>query len=105
MGYQKEYQEKLTTAEAVAGMVQSGEGIKLGYFTAKPVVLIQEVAKRHEELKDVLFVACSTAPPVPEVIQYKESFDWQDWHWSALTRILANYYDNIVYAPITYHMC
>ena len=105
MGYQKEYKEKLTTAEAVAGMVQSGEGIKLGYFTAKPVVLIQEVAKRHEELKDVLFVACSTAPPVPEVIQYKESFDWQDWHWSALTRILANYYDNIVYAPITYHMC
>ena len=36
MGYQKEYQEKLTTAEAVAGMVQSGEGYQTwGYFTAK----------------------------------------------------------------------
>jgi acyl CoA:acetate/3-ketoacid CoA transferase alpha subunit len=45
MGFQKEYQEKLTTAEAIAAQVKSGESIKLGYFTAKPVVLIQEVAK------------------------------------------------------------
>lgn len=63
MSYEKEYQEKLTTAEAVAGMIESGMGIKLGYFTAKPVTLIQELAKRHDELKDILIVACSTAPP------------------------------------------
>ena len=105
MRYQKEYQEKLTTAAAVAAKVQSGDGIKVGYFTSKPVVLIQELAKRHEELKDVLIVACSTAPPIPEVIQYGDSFTWWDWHWSKLTRALRQYYDNIVYGPITYHMC
>jgi len=63
MSYGKEYQDKLTTAEAVAAQVNSGESLKMGYFTSKPVILIQELAKRHEELKDVLIVACSTTPP------------------------------------------
>jgi acyl-CoA hydrolase len=105
MSYEKEYQEKLTTAATVAGMIESGMGIKLGYFTSKPVILIQELAKRHDELKDVLLVGCSTAPPIPEVIQYGDSFTWWDWHWSKLTRALRPYFSNIVYAPITYHLC
>ena len=105
MSYKKEYQSKLTTAEAVAALVNSGESLKMGYFTSRPVILIQELAKRHEELKDILLVACSTAPPIPEVIQFPESFTWWDWHWSKLTRALRQYYSNIVYGPITYHMC
>ncbi len=105
MSYLKEYQEKLTTAEAVAARVKSGETIKLGYFNGKPVTLVAEVAKRHAELRDVLVVGCVTVPPVPEVIQYPESFVYQDWHWGKVTRAVKPYYDNIVYAPIVYHMC
>jgi len=105
LSYLKEYQEKLTTAEAVAARVKSGETIKLGYFNGKPVTLVAEVAKRHAELRDVLVVGCVTVPPVPEVIQYPESFVYQDWHWGKVTRAVKPYYDNIVYAPIVYHMC
>lgn len=105
MSYWNEYQSKLTTAEAVAAQVNSGDSVKLGYFTGKPVVLIQELAKRHEELKDVLIVACASVLPIPEVIQYPESFSYWDWHWSKLTRALRQYYSNIVYGPIVYHMC
>lgn len=105
MSYRREYQEKLTTAEQAVANVKSGDSVKIGYFNGKPVELIKALAKRHEELKDVLIVACATVPPIPEVIQYPESFIYQDWHWSKLTRILRTHYDNIIYAPICYHMC
>lgn len=105
MSYWKEYQEKLTTPDKVVDGVKSGQAIKLGYFNGKPVTLIEALAKRHEELKDVLVVGTATVPPIPEIIQYPESFIYQDWHWSKLTRALRAYYDNIVYAPVCYHMC
>ncbi len=105
MNYQKEYQGKLSTAEAVAAMVKSGETVKLGYFNGKPIVLIKALAERHEELRDVLLMAAVTVLPVPEVISYPESFKYQDWHWSLLTRMLANHYDNVTYAPLLYSMC
>lgn len=105
VSYRDEYQQKLTTAAAVAAQVNSGDQIKLGYFNGKPVVLVQELAERHEELKDVLVVACASAPPIPEVVQFPESFTYWDWHWSKLTRALRQYFSNIVYAPIVYHMC
>lgn len=105
MSYWEEYKEKLTTAEEVAARVQSGQTIKLGYFNGKPVTLIKALAERHEELRDVLLMCCVTMPPIPEVINYPESFLYQDWHWSAATRALRNYYDNITYAPMLYHTC
>lgn len=105
MSYEKEYQSKLTTPEAVAAMVKSKETIKLGYFNGKPVTLIKALAERHEELRDVLLMSAVTVLPVPEVISYPESFKYQDWHWSLLTRMLASHYDNITYAPLLYSMC
>lgn len=105
MSYKEEYKAKLSTPEAVAAKVNSGDAVKLGYFNGKPVTLIKALADRHEELKDVLIIACVTIPPVPEVIQYPESFAYQDWHWSKLTRAIRPYYSNVVYAPIIYHMC
>ncbi|SHH38210.1 Acyl-CoA hydrolase, partial [Thermosyntropha lipolytica DSM 11003] len=105
MSYWDEYKAKLTTAEEVAAKVQSGQTIKLGYFNGKPVTLIKALAERHAELRDVLLMCCVTVPPIPEVINYPESFLYQDWHWSAATRALRNYYDNITYAPMLYHTC
>lgn len=105
MSYEKEYQAKLTTAEAVAAMVKSNETIKLGYFNGKPVTLIKALAERHEELRDVLLMAAVTVLPIPEVIQYPKSFKYQDWHWSLLTRMLFKQFDNITYAPLLYSMC
>ncbi len=99
MSYLKEYKEKLTTAEAVAADVPSHSMVKYGYFNSKPQMLDRALAARHEELKDVTIMCAGTAPPVPEVIQHKDAFLYQDWHWTALTRILRNYYDNIIYSP------
>ncbi|MEA1960926.1 MAG: acetyl-CoA hydrolase/transferase C-terminal domain-containing protein [Bacillota bacterium] len=104
MSLKEEYQSKLRTADEIAAMVKSGEMIKYGYFTSKPVILDEALAKRHEELRDVLVAATVTVPPVPQIIQHKESFAYMDWHWSKLTRALAQYYDNIAYLPIIYHM-
>lgn len=104
MSYWNEYKAKLTTAEEVAKMVKSGEGVKLGYFNGKPVQLVKALAERHEELRDVLVASAVTVPPIPEVVQYPESFTYQDWHWSALTRRLAEYFPAIVYAPLLYHV-
>ncbi|MBO8159280.1 hypothetical protein [Thermosyntropha sp.] len=80
MSYWSEYKAKLTTAEEVVKMVKSGDGIKLGYFNGKPVQLVKVLAERHEELRDVLVAAAVTVPPIPEVVQYPDSFTYQDWH-------------------------
>jgi len=104
MSFREEYKRKLRTADEIAAMVNSGETIKYGYFTSKPVILDQALAKRHDELRDILVAGTVTVPPVPEIIQHQDSFAYQDWHWSKVTRLLSNYYDNIVYAPLLYHM-
>jgi acyl-CoA hydrolase len=104
MSYYNEYKQKLTTAEAVAATVNSHSMVKYGYFNAKPQMLDRALAARHEELTDVIIEVAGTAPPVPEVIQHKDAFVYQDWHWTALTRILRNYYDNVIYSPVMYHI-
>lgn len=105
MSFEKEYKEKLRTAEEVAAMVESNQAIKIGYFNGKPNVLIKALAERHEELRNVNINAAVTVLPVPEVISYPESFNYIDWHWSLLTRMLYKHYDNITYAPLLYSMC
>lgn len=105
MSFQKEYQEKLRTAEEIAGMVESNQVIKFGYFNGKPVTLVKALADRHEELENILLMSAVTVPPVPEVISYPNTFKYIDWHWSLLTRMLDNYYDNLSYAPLLYSMC
>lgn len=104
MSYYDEYKQKLTTAEAIAATIKSHSMVKYGYFNAKPQMLDKALAARHGELKDVIIEVAGTVPPVPEVIQHKDVFTYQDWHWTALTRILRNYYDNVIYSPVMYHI-
>ena len=105
MSYRDEYKLKLRTAEEVAALVKSGDAIKYGYFNGKPQQLDRALAARHEELRDILIIAATMVPPVPEVIKYKDSFTYHDWHWSKLTRMMRNFHDNIIYGPVMYHIC
>lgn len=105
VSYYEEYKRKLTTPEAVAATVQSHSRVRYGFFNGKPQMLDRALAARHAELEDVQVMGCSTCPPIPEIIQHKDAFVYCDWHWSKLTRALANYYDNITYGPLMYHMC
>ncbi|MGE5421977.1 MAG: acetyl-CoA hydrolase/transferase family protein [Ignavibacteriales bacterium] len=102
--FQEEYKSKLRTADQIAAMVKSGEAVQYGYFTSKPEVLDKALAKRHAELQNILVAGCVTSPPFPDILNYKDVFTYQDWHWSKATRALSNYYENIVYAPLLYHM-
>ena len=105
MSFQKEYKEKLRTAAEVAALVESNQTIKLGYFNGKPNILVKALAERHAELENILLMSAVTVLPVPEVISYPETFKYIDWHWSLLTRMLDNHYDNLTYAPLLYSMC
>lgn len=105
MTHREEYKQKLRTAEEVAAMVKTGDVIKYGYFNGKPQLLDKALAARHAELRDILIIAAAMVPPVPEVIQHKDSFVYHDWHWSKLTRMMRNVYDNIIYGPVMYHIC
>ncbi len=105
MSYKDEYKQKLSTAEEVAALVKSGDAIKYGYFNGKPQLLDKALAARHEELEDILIIGAAMVPPVPEVIQHKDRFVYHDWHWSKLTRMMRNVYDNIIYGPVMYHIC
>ncbi len=105
MSYKDEYKKKLRTAEEVAALVKSGDAIKYGYFNGKPQMLDKALAARHEELRDILVIAATMVPPVPEVIKFRESFIYHDWHWSKLTRMMRNAFDNVIYGPVMYHIC
>lgn len=104
MSFMEEYKSKLRTADEVAAMVKSHDVLQYGYFTSKPEHLDKALAKRHAELTDILIAICVTSPPFPETLNYKDTFRFQDWHWSKATRALSQYYENISYAPLLYHM-
>ena len=105
MGYAEEYNKKLKKAEEVAAMVKPGDAIKYGYFNGKPQQLDMALAARHEELRDVLLIGAAMVPPIPAVIQHKNSFVYHDWHWSKLTRMVRNSHENVIYGPVMYHIC
>lgn len=101
MDYNKEYTQKLGSAEKAVSAISSGDVVDYGSFNGKPVLCDIALANRHEELKDVSVYAAVTVPPVPEVSKFPESFTYSDWHWSKLTRMLG-FHGQPFYAPILY---
>lgn len=52
--YSAEYKSKLITAEQAAKMVKSGDWLEFGYGQSKPMAIDAELAKRKDELFDVM---------------------------------------------------
>lgn len=103
-----EYKRKLCTAEEAAAAIRPGFWIDYGFFNGKPVVSDRALAARKDELKDVTILAAVTLPPVPEVLTKDpkgEVFTYNDFHFSPLSRILADQMGNVFYNPIMYSEC
>ncbi len=103
MPYSEDYNRKLVSADEAVKCINSGDVVDYGFFNGKPVVCDQALARRADELREVSIYTAVTLPPVPEVIKYPESFRYQDWQWSKLTRILHNQFESAYYSPILYH--
>jgi acyl-CoA hydrolase len=104
MDIQKDYQQKLTTAEEAVKKVKSGDRVEYGAFNGKPVLCDKALAARHNELQDVVIYAVTTVPPVPETVKYPQAFTYMDWHFSKINRVMQKQYGLGFYSPIVYHL-
>ncbi len=103
MDYKSLYKEKLTTAEAAAAIVQSGDWIDYGWTACTPVAIDTALAKRMPELTDV-HVRGGILMWVPEIFKIDDPaahFDWNSWHMSGIERKAAAQ-GFAFYSPIRY---
>jgi acyl-CoA hydrolase len=103
MSCERDYINKLVSAEKAVSCVKSGYMVDYGFFNGKPVACDHALAKRHQELKDVSVFSAVTLPPFPEVAKYPDSFIYHDWQWSKLTRVIKQTIGQAYYSPILYH--
>lgn len=103
MSYQKEYQQKLVSAEEAMKCIRSGDRVDYSFMTTKPVACDAALAARHGELQDVEVYAAITVLPVPEVVKHPQSFIYHDMHFSKISRIIQRDFNLCYYVPIMYH--
>jgi len=99
------YKEKLCSAKEAVQTIKSGDTIDYANFNGKPVELDKAIAARKDELRDVKIFSAVCVPPVPEVVLKDprgESFTFNDYHFSALSRILQEQTGNYYYSPIVF---
>lgn len=104
MSIMEEYKKKLITAEQAAKLVKSGDWVQYGEFVQQPLEIDQALAARKDELKDVK-IRTTTFAYMPEVCKVDpagESFCFNDWHFSGVTRKLHGE-GSAYYISLTYH--
>ena len=101
---QDQYQSKHRTAEQAAALVKSGDTVFMGEFAQNVEALDAALALRKHELRNVVLITTTRAKPLKcvEADPGRESFIWNDWHFSGLARKngergLASY------IPLCYH--
>jgi len=98
------YQQKLGTPAQAAALVQSGDTVFLGEFAQNVEAVEAALALRKAELRDVVLVTTTRAKPLKcvEADPQRESFIWDDWHFSGLAR--KNGEKGLAsYIPLCYH--
>lgn len=101
---QDEYNYKLVSADEAVKVVKSGDRIDWGTFNGQPALLDQALAKRKDELKDVVIAGASSLRPMAiiEADPEREHFYYTSGHMSAYERKLHD--RNLCnYRPITFH--
>lgn len=103
MDYQKEYQDKLVTADEAVKCIKSGDWVDYGWCAGTPEALDVALAKRTDELTDVkvrggiLF----HKPAIFEREDAIEHFCWNSWHMSGVERKMIGE-GTAYYAPLRY---
>lgn len=103
MGFESEYQKKLTTAAEAVKVVKSGDWIDYGWCTGHPVALDKALAERAVELEDLKLRGgiCLWRPAVFDIENAAEHISWNSWHMSGIER-KAIAEGIAFYAPIRY---
>jgi len=103
MNYQKEYQQKLTTARDAVKIVKSGNWVDYGWCTCTPEALDTALAQRGEELTDVKIRGgiLIHMPAIAQIPNPAKHFTWNSWHMSGIERKMIQL-GMAYYAPIRY---
>jgi len=103
--YSSQYKEKLISAEKAARMIDSGDCILYGGFLGRPIDFDQELAKRKDELNDVLIYLSTSLLPLPATAVSDPShkhFTCNSFYFSAIDRKMSD--NNLMfYLPCNLH--
>lgn len=101
---QNQYRQKLGSALNAAALVKSGDKIFMGEFAQNVEAVDAALALRKNELREVILITTTRAKPLKcvESDPQRESFIWNDWHFSGLGR--KNGENGLAsYIPLCYH--
>ncbi len=99
-----QYRQKLVSAGQAAAMVNSGDTVFLGEFVQGVEAVEAALALRKSELRDVILITTTRVKPLKcvEADPARESFIWNDWHFSGLGRRYGER-GLASYIPLCYH--
>lgn len=102
--WNRQYRERLVSADEAAKIVKSGDVVFIGEFAQIVDSLDEALARRKDELSDVHLVTTTRIKPLKcvDADPERKAFIWEDWHFSGVARQysgkgLANY------IPFTFH--
>lgn len=98
------YRKKLCAADQAAAIVRSGDTVFMGEFVQNVEAFDAALAARRNELRDVILITTTRTRPLKcvEADPARESFVWDDWHFSGLAR-KAGEQGLASYIPLCYH--
>jgi butyryl-CoA:acetate CoA-transferase len=101
---QDQYRQKLVSADHAAALVKSGDTVFLGEFVQGVEAVEAALASRKNDLRDVILITTTRVKPLKcvEADPGRESFIWNDWHFSGLGRKLGER-GLASYIPLCYH--
>ena len=99
-----QYRQKLGSADQAAALVKSGDTLFMGEFAQNVEAVDAALALRKDELRDVILITTTRAKPLRcvEADPTRESFIWNDWHFSGLGRKYGEM-GLASYIPLCYH--
>jgi butyryl-CoA:acetate CoA-transferase len=102
--WNRQYQEKLQSADEAVRMVKSGDVIFMGEFAQNIEVLDAALARRKDELSDIILETTTRTRPLKcvDADPKREVFTWDDWHFSGVGRKYSEA-GLASYIPFTYH--
>lgn len=109
MSYEKEYQQKLVSAQRAAELVESNSWIDYGWCAGTPKKVDEEIAKRLPDLTNVNFRGgvLLSEPAIFKIENPEKHMTWNSWHCSGIERKATTkgfgYYIPLKYSELPGH--
>ena len=103
MEFEKEYKQKLVSADKAVSIIKSGDWVDYGWASTTPNVLDKALAKRTDELEDIKVRGGILMNPLA-IFEREDAgahFTWNSWHMGGYERKLAAR-GVAYYAPLRY---